>query len=91
MERKKLSPDDFLDENIRDLCYAICIQAAVDYKESLALMKRHKTKSGIDSPYTYECFFRSEFFKLMSGIENSDYIIDFLRRTRKERINVFNI
>ena len=49
-----------------------------------------KTKNGykpaswydIEPPEEYERFFASDWFKMMSGFENTEYIIDYLHRTK---------
>ena len=89
----KLKPDDFLNESIRDLGYAICIQAAVDYRQSLLCKFRKKDyPNGIDPPEVYERFFDSEWFRELSGLsESGEKIAEYIRRNKDKKLNVFNV
>lgn len=86
------------EDGLRSLMAAICIQAANDYKISLhgrfvrgvwSLRKGKEWKpasySGIDMPYEYEKFFGSPWFSALSGMENTDYILRYLRNTKDDK------
>ena len=86
---EKLDPNNISDESIKNLGFAICIQAAVDYRKSILNKLRGKKQEGIQSPETYERFFRSEWFKELSGIENGDKVIDYIRKNKDKKIEKF--
>lgn len=86
------------EDGLKSLMAAICIQAANDYKISLhgkfvdgvwCLKRggqwRASSYAGIDPPTEYVRFFHSEWFKALSGMENTEYILKYLRATRDDK------
>ena len=91
MGREKLDPNNFNDDAIRDLGYAICIQAALDYKKSVDDdLRKKEHKPGIEDRGVYERFFKSEWFKELSGINNTDGIAESIRKNKDKKLNVFD-
>lgn len=87
------------EDGLKSLMAAICVQAANDYKISLhgawvrgtwCLMQGGKWKPatyiGIDPPDEYVRFFNSDWFKSLSGMENSEYILKHLNATMDEKV-----
>ena len=46
------------------------------------------TQEGIEPPYVYETFFNSDWFKMLSGIEDSKRVIMYLRSVKGRNMRV---
>ena len=86
----KLDVNKLDDDGIKNLGYAICMQAAVDYRKSILNKIKGKKEDGIQSPETYEAFFNSEWFKELSGIKNGEAVIKHIRKNKDKKIEKFD-
>ena len=88
-----------VDESIKSLCTAICVQAVSDYKKSkqgkwmlvngfwkFCLKTKYgwipARNIGIETPDVYLDFFQSDWFKELSGIDDTHEFIYRLNRTK---------
>ena len=80
---ERLTVDTITDAGVKALAYAICIEAAREYK--LALNGRKRCDSiNLAPAEVYEDFFRSGWFRQLSGIIDGDRAIDYLKQTKED-------
>jgi hypothetical protein len=65
-----------LDDCYQELANAIIIQAAEDYRTALRVLKKHPyNKTDCDEREVIECFFRSDWFGILTKL-NPEFLIN---------------